>query len=229
MVFDLGYWVIIGLTSIVGVVIQQRLKAKFRKYSQIPMRSGVSGRDIAEAMLNHYGIRDVKIVQGQGFLTDHYNPITKTVSLSPDVFHGRSIAAAAVAAHECGHAVQHDQAYSMLKLRSALVPVVNISAMAQQWLLIAAFLLLNTMPQIMLLTIVAFGLTALFSLVTLPVEFDASRRALAWLDQSGSARSAEYDGAKDALWWAAMTYVASALSALIMVLYLVMRYTAAND
>ena len=229
MVFDLGYWVIIGLTSIVGVVIQQRLKAKFRKYSQIPMRSGVSGRDIAEAMLNHYGIRDVKIVQGQGFLTDHYNPLTKTVSLSPDVFHGRSIAAAAVAAHECGHAVQHDQAYSMLKLRSALVPVVNISAMAQQWLLIAAFLLLNTMPQIMLLTIVAFGLTALFSLVTLPVEFDASRRALAWLDQSGSARSAEYDGAKDALWWAAMTYVASALSALIRVLYLVMRYTAAND
>lgn len=229
MVFDMGYWVIIGLTSIIGVVIQQRLKGKFRKYSQIPMRSGMSGRDIAEAMLSHYGIRDVKITQGQGFLTDHYNPATKTVSLSPDVYNGRSIAAAAVAAHECGHAVQHAQAYSMLQLRSALVPVVNVSAMAQQWLLIAAFMFLNQIPQLMLLTIIAFGLTALFSLVTLPVEFDASRRALVWLDESGSARTAEYDGAKDALWWAAMTYVSAALSALIMVLYLVMRYMGAND
>ncbi len=229
MVFDLGYWVIIGLTSIIGVIIQRRLKGKFRKYSQIPIRSGMSGRDIAEAMLRHYGISDVKIVQGQGVLTDHYNPASRTVSLSPDVYNGRSIAAAAVAAHECGHAVQHAQSYSMLQLRSALVPVVNFSAMIQQWLLLAAFMLLNAFPQIMLLTIIAFGVTALFSLVTLPVEFDASRRALVWLDESGVARNTEYDGAKDALWWAAMTYVSAALSALIMVLYLVLRYTGAND
>ena len=134
------------------------------------------------------------------------------------------IASAAVAAHECGHAVQHAEAYSPLKLRSALVPIVNMSAMAQQWLLIIAFMTLSTMPSLMLATIIAFAVTTLFSFITLPVEFDASRRALAWLDNSGVARGQEYEGAKDALWWAAMTYVAAALSALVMVLYLVMQY-----
>jgi uncharacterized protein len=223
-----GYMVVAGILSVVGMLISQQLKSKFGKYSRIPIRSGLTGRQIAEDMLRHFGIHDVKIVMGQGMLTDHYNPLTKTVSLSPDVHNGYSIASAAVAAHECGHAVQHAQAYNMLQLRSALVPVVNISAMAQQWLLIIAFMTLSSMPQIMLITIIAFAMTTLFAFVTLPVEFDASRRALVWLNQSGVAKGAEYDGAKDALWWAAMTYVSAALSSLVMLLYLILRYSGSN-
>ncbi len=222
------YFAIGGLLSLVGMFVSNRLKAKFKKYSQYGLRSGMSGAEVAESMLRHYRIYDVKIVQGQGMLTDHYNPSTKVVSLSPPVYQGRNVAAAAVAAHECGHAVQHANAYSFLQMRSALVPVVNVAAMAQQWLLLAAFLMLNSMPQLMLLTIIAFAITTLFSFITLPVEFDASRRALAWLDSTGVAQGREYDGAKDALWWAAMTYVSAALSALVMLLYLVLRY-ASND
>lgn len=219
-----GYFIIGGILSVVGMVISQRLKSKFNKYSNVPIRSGLSGKEVAEQMLRHFGISDVKVVEGQGVLTDHYNPATRTVSLSEGVFRGRNIAAAAVAAHECGHAVQHAEAYAPLKMRSALVPIVNLSAMAQQWLLIIAFMTLSTMPSLMLITIIAFAVTTLFSFITLPVEFDASRRALVWLDNSGVARGQEYDGAKDALWWAAMTYVAAALSALVMVLYLIMQY-----
>lgn len=219
-----GYFIIGGILSVVGMVISQRLKSKFNKYSNVPIRSGLSGKEVAEQMLQHFGISDVKVVEGQGFLTDHYNPATRTVSLSEGVFRGRNIAAAAVAAHECGHAVQHAEAYALLQMRSALVPIVNLSAMAQQWLLIIAFMTLSTMPSLMLITIIAFAVTTLFSFITLPVEFDASRRALVWLDNSGVARGQEYDGAKDALWWAAMTYVAAALSALVMVLYLIMQY-----
>jgi uncharacterized protein len=231
MVFDPGYMsymIIAGVLSVIGFLVQQQLKSKFNKYGKIPLRSGMSGAEVAEAMLRHYGIRDVKVVAGQGYLTDHYNPLTKTVSLSEPVYHERSIAAAAVAAHECGHAVQHDQAYSMLKLRSALVPAVQISASLQQFILIAAFLTVNTFPQIMLAAIIVFAVTTLFSLITLPVEFDASRRALAWLDDTGVAKGAEYDGAKDALKWAAMTYVSAALSALVMLAYLVLRYMGAR-
>lgn len=228
MVFDMGYMIVAGVMSLIGMFVSQRLKSKFSHYSQISLRSGLSGYQIAQQMLDHYGIRDVKIVEGKGFLTDHYNPVSKTVSLSPDVYRGNTIAAAAVAAHECGHAVQHAQAYSMLKVRSALVPAVNISAMAQQWLLIIAFVTLSTMPSIMLITIAAFGVTALFSFITLPVEFDASKRALAWLESSGVTGGQEQAGAKDALWWAAMTYVSAALSALVMLLYLFMRYSAAT-
>jgi Zn-dependent membrane protease YugP len=216
-----GYMLIAALLSIVGMVISQRLKRKFNKYGRIPLRSGMTGQEVAASMLRHYGISDVNIVQGQGFLTDHYNPASKTVSLSPTVYSGRNIAAAAVAAHECGHAVQHARSYTMLKVRSALVPVVQFSAMAQQWLLIAALVFA---PQLLLLTIIVFAATTLFSLITVPVEFDASRRALAWLDSSGVTRGSEYEGAKDALWWAAMTYVAAALSALIVLLYLVFRF-----
>lgn len=222
-----GYMIIAGILSVVGMVISQRLKGKFNKYSQVALRSGMSGREVAESMLRHFGITDVKIVEGKGFLTDHYNPASKTVSLSPQVYNGRSISAAAVAAHECGHAVQHAKSYGMLQVRSALVPVVQLSAMAQQWLLIAAFMF--AAPGLLLITIIAFAVTTLFSLITVPVEFDASRRALVWLDQSGVARGAEYDGAKDALWWAAMTYVAAALSALIMLLYLILRYMGASS
>lgn len=220
-----GYMVVAGVLSLIGAFVSQRLKSKFNKYGRMPLRSGMSGAQVAQRMLVHFGISDVKIVEGQGFLTDHYNPLSKTVSLSPEVYRGNSIAAAAVAAHECGHAVQHAQAYSMLQLRSALVPVVNISAMAQQWLLIIAFMTLSTMPALMLITIAAFAVTTLFSFVTLPVEFDASKRALAWLDSSGAAQGQEYEGAKDALWWAAMTYVSAALSSLVMLLYLLLRYS----
>lgn len=228
MVFDLPYMIIAGVLSLVGFLVQQQLKSKFNKYGQVSLRSGMTGAEVAEAMLRHYGIRDVKVVAGQGYLTDHYNPLTKTVSLSEPVYHERSIAAAAVAAHECGHAVQHATAYSMLQMRSALVPVVQISAGLQQFILIAAFLTINTMPQIMLAAIIVFGVTTLFSIITLPVEFDASRRALVWLDQTGVAKGAEYDGAKDALKWAAMTYVSAALSALVMLVYLVLRYMGAR-
>lgn len=224
-----GYMMIGVITSLVGMFVSGRLKSKFRRYQQMPLQSGMTGREVAQQMLDYYNIHDVRIVEGKGFLSDHYNPRSKVVSLSPDVYHGRNVSAAAVAAHECGHAVQHATAYSMLQMRSALVPIVNMSAMAQQWLLLIAFMALNTMPQIMLITIVAFFVTTLFSFVTLPVEFDASNRALAWLENSGVARGAEQDGAKDALWWAAMTYVAAALSALVMLLYLIMRYRGATN
>ncbi|MCB0707133.1 MAG: zinc metallopeptidase [Saprospiraceae bacterium] len=222
------YMAIAGVLSLVGAFVSNRLKSKFEKYSRVGMQNGMSGAEVAQAMLTHYGIHDVQIVRGQGTLTDHYNPATKTVNLSPAVHDGRSVSAAAVAAHECGHAVQHDQAYSMLQMRSTLVPIVSVAARAQQWLLLGAFLLLNQFPALMLVTIIAFAVTTLFAFITLPVEFDASRRALIWLDESGTARGAEYDGAKDALWWAAMTYVSAALSALVMLAYLVLRYASSR-
>ncbi|MBK7871579.1 MAG: zinc metallopeptidase [Saprospiraceae bacterium] len=221
----LGYIIIAGVFSVIGMIISGRLRSKFAHYSRVPIRSGMSGAEIAETMLRHYNIRDVKIVEGQGFLTDHYNPMTKTVSLSSDVYNGRSVSAAAVASHECGHAVQHANSYAMLRFRSAIVPIVNIAAGLQQYLLLFALgaFGIGSSDLLLMITIGVFSVTTLFSLVTLPVEFDASRRALAWLDQSGVARGAEYDGAKDALWWAAMTYVAAALSALVTLLYLLMR------
>jgi hypothetical protein len=211
------------------MIISGRLKSKFAQYSQIPISSGMNGSQIAQQMLQHYNIHDVKIVEGEGFLSDHYNPLTKTVNLSPDIYHGRSVMAAAVAAHECGHAVQHNTAYSMLKMRSALVPAVKFASVAQQWLLIFAFMMLNSMPQLMLITIIAFAITTVFSLITLPVEFDASKRALVWLDSTGATRGAEHEGAKDALWWAGMTYVSAALSSLVMLVYLVLRYAGARE
>ena len=220
----MGYFVIAGILSLVGMFVSNRLKSKFKKYSQLGLRSGMSGRDVAEAMLRHFNISDVTIAQGQGMLSDHYNPLTKTVNLSPNVYEGRSLMAAAIAAHECGHAVQHATAYAWLQMRSTLVPVVSFAARAQQWLLIIALMLASTMPSLLLLTIAAFAITTVFAFITLPVEFDASRRALAWLDESGLARGAEYNGAKDALWWAAMTYVSAALSALVILLYLILRY-----
>ncbi len=225
MVGYYGYYLIAGILSMVGMWVSARLKSKFEKYSRMPLSSGLSGAEVAAKMLRDNGITDVKIVQGQGMLTDHYHPIKKIVSLSPEVYQGRSVAAAAVAAHECGHAVQHAEAYAMLQLRSALVPVVQIAATAQQWLLILAFMMLNTFPMLMLFAIGTFLVTTLFSFITLPVEFDASRRALVWLDESGIAAGPEHDGAKDALWWAAMTYVAAALSSLVMLLYMILRYS----
>ncbi|MEM1319109.1 MAG: zinc metallopeptidase [Bacteroidota bacterium] len=222
------YMVLTGVLSLIGMFVSSRLKSKFQKYSQVGIRSGMSGKEIAEEMLRHYNISDVRVVEGQGYLTDHYNPATKTVSLSPAVFQGRSVAAAAVAAHECGHAVQHDTAYSMLQMRSKLVPAVKIASMAQQYLLLAALFLLGTFPQLLLIVIAAFAVTTLFSFVTLPVEFDASKRALVWLEQTGVTQGAEFDGAKDALWWAAMTYVSAALASLVTLLYLVLRYASSD-
>jgi uncharacterized protein len=226
---DNFYMIITMVTSGVGFLLSQRLQSKFKEYSQMPLSNGMSGKDVAEAMLRFYNIHDVKVNFTEGMLSDHYNPLDKTVNLSNDVFSGRSVAAAAVAAHECGHAVQHATAYSMLQMRSTIVPVVKFASMSQQWLLMGSFMLINTMPSLMLITIVAFAVTCIFSLVTLPVEFDASRRALVWLNQSGTTKQGEYEGAKDALWWAAMTYVSAALSALVMVVYLVMRYMSASD
>jgi Zn-dependent membrane protease YugP len=223
----IGYYVILGVFTLIGMLVGNRLKSKFAQYSRIGVRSGLSGKDIAEKMLSHYGIRDVKVVAGEGFLTDHYNPSTKTVSLSPDVYSGRSISSAAVAAHECGHAVQHAEAYSMLQLRSKLVPIVQFSASIQQFLFMGMIVGLGTGiggNLMMMILIATFGATALFSLITLPVEFDASNRALAWLDDSGFMQGTEHDGAKDALWWAAMTYVAQALGALVMFLYFLLRF-----
>lgn len=219
-----GFYIIIGVFSVLGMIVSGKLKSKFNKYSRVPLRTNLSGAEIAKKMLKHYGIDNVKIQMGKGMLTDHYNPVTRIVNLSPDVYQGRNVASAAVAAHECGHAVQHAQAYPYLKLRSNLVPAVKFASMTQQYLMLAAFMLFNTFPQIMILPIVAFGITALFSLVTLPVEFDASNRALVWLNSSEIAVGEEYNGAKDALKWAAMTYVVAALNALVMFLFFLLKF-----
>lgn len=214
-----------------GFILSSVLKSKFRKYSEVPLTNGMSGADVAAAMLKHYGIYDVHITHVDGQLTDHYNPQDKTVNLSQDVYHGRSVAAAAVAAHECGHAVQHATAYSFLQMRSSLVPVVNIAASLQQYLFMfgIAGIGIFKSPILLIVALVAFGITALFSLITLPVEFDASRRALAWLDNSGFARGQEYAGAKDALTWAAMTYVSAALAALVQFIYLLWALLGSRD
>ncbi len=224
----MGYYLIIGVATVAGMLISNRLKGKFKKYSQVPISSGQTGAEVARDMLKYYGISDVKINQGKGFLSDHYNPLKKTVTLSPEVYQGRNVAAAAVAAHECGHAVQHAEAYQMLKLRSALVPAVQVSSRVQQFLFMGFMFGAAMGPALgnlfMIALVITFGVAALFSLITLPVEFDASRRALVWLDNTGTTQGAEYDGAKDALWWAAMTYVAGAMSALVMFLYFLLTF-----
>lgn len=223
-----GYMIIMGVFTVVGMVLSGRLKSVFNKYSQYQTSSNMTGKEVAEAMLSHYGIHDVKVVPGKGSLTDHYNPRTKTIALSEPVYNSKSISAAAVAAHECGHAVQHATAYAALKMRSALVPVVNFSSKAQQFVMMGMMMgigagMFSSNLMLLILTL-TFGVTAAFSLITLPVEFDASNRALAWLDETGITQGAEYDGAKTALWWAAMTYVSQALMALAMFLFFLMRF-----
>jgi Zn-dependent membrane protease YugP len=227
----MGMLIISVLFMIIGYILSSVLKSKFEKYSHVPMTNGASGAEVAAAMLKYYQIYDVQITQVDGHLTDHYNPADKTVNLSHDVYYGRHVSAAAVAAHECGHAVQHATAYSMLQMRSALVPVVNIASGLQQYLFMFGIMGLSMMHNsiVLIIALVAFGITTLFSLVTLPVEFDASRRALAWLDGSGYARGEQYSGAKDALTWAAMTYVAAALAALVQLLYLLWRVFGNRD
>ncbi|MFD2161701.1 zinc metallopeptidase [Paradesertivirga mongoliensis] len=221
----MGIIIFIGI-AIVSFLVQSRFKSKFRKYSETPLSSGLTGRDIAEKMLHDHGIRDVRILSSEGSLSDHYNPADRTVNLSPEVYGGRSIAAAAVAAHECGHAVQHAKAYSWLQFRSAMVPAVNIASNLLQYVFMLGIIMLGTgMGETMLW--VAFGsmiVVTLFSVVTLPVEFDASNRALAWLQTNRGIMqtSIEHNQSKDALWWAAMTYVVAALGSVVQLLYIAM-------
>lgn len=216
-----SYWIIFIGIMLVSMIVQWRFKSKFKKYSEMPLSSGMTGRDVAEKMLHDNGIYDVQIISAQGQLSDHYNPANRTVNLSPEVYSGRSIAAAAVAAHECGHAVQHAKAYSWLQFRSAMVPAVNVASKLVTWvLMIGVIMAFSGNIWVLAIGVAALAITTLFSFVTLPVEFDASKRALAWLDNKGITHSTvEHDGAKDALWWAAMTYVVAALSSLVTLLY----------
>lgn len=217
---------------VVGLIVSSTLKSKFHKYSMDPLPNGMSGKDIAEKMLRDNGIYDVKVVSVEGELTDHYNPLTKTVNLSPNVYYGKHISAAAVAAHECGHAVQHATAYSMLMLRSQLVPVVQISSTIMNilvfGLMFGAAMVPSLLNTFLLIFIIGQSAITLFSLVTLPVEIDASRRALQWLNQTNILYGDKYNKAKDALKWAAYTYVVAALGAVATLLYYIWRFTQNN-
>lgn len=218
----LGYWVIIGVSFLASMLISGMLKRRFTQYSQIPIRH--TGAQVAEMMLRQNGINDVKVISVPGQLTDHYDPISKTVNLSEPVYHMNSVAAAAVAAHECGHAIQHKQAYVWLGFRSKMVPAVQFSTNALNYVMILGLLGVGFMqnPTFLWIWIGLFAVTTLFSIVTLPVEFDASRRALVWLESSGMAASMEHEKAKNALFWAAMTYVAAALGSLAQLIYFIL-------
>lgn len=212
---------------VIGMIVQWRLKSKFTEYSKVSTSSGMSGKEIAEKMLRDNGIYDVQVISVDGFLSDHYNPVNKTVNLSADVYAGANVSAAAVAAHECGHAVQHATAYSMLMLRSKLVPAVKISSTLSQWVIIIGLGMLGFgggNPNILLGGIVLFAITTLFSVITLPVEFDASARALKWLETSRITTGAEHTKAKDALKWAALTYVVAALASIAMLVQYILIY-----
>ena len=219
----LGIYVITLVFAGIGMFVQWRLKSKFQKYSEVGLRNGLSGKEIAEKMLRDNNIFDVRILSVEGQLTDHYNPTDKTVNLSPDVYHGRHASAAAVASHECGHAVQHAVAYSMLQFRSAMVPVLNIANNFMPIALMVGMMILYSTGNrlVLMVGVVMFALATLFSFITLPVEFDASRRALAWMESKNVVTAEEQTMAKDALWWAAMTYVAAALGMLAQLLYYV--------
>jgi len=222
---NMNIWIIFGVFMILSWIVSATLKSRFKKYSKIPTDNGMSGREIAERMLRDNGIYDVKVESVQGQLTDHYNPDKKTINLSQDVFSSRSIAAAAVAAHETGHALQHAQAYAWLGFRSKLVPPVSFASKWVQWILLAGIIFVNTFPGLLLAGIILFGLTTLFSFVTLPVEINASHRALAWLSNAGITSTMTHDKAQDALKWAALTYVVAALGSLATLLYYIMIFT----
>ena len=220
----MNIWLILILVMVGSYIIQAMLQSRFSKYSQVRNPSGLTGAEVARMMLEDHGIRDVKISCIPGQLTDHYNPQTKTVNLSQGVYGSCSVAAAAVAAHECGHAVQHEVGYAPLKLRSALVPVVSFSSKVVTWVLLLGMLLINIFPQLMLFGIILFGLTTLFSVVTLPVEINASHRALEWLNNSGITDYTNHEYASSALKSAAYTYVVAALSSLATLMYYVMIF-----
>ena len=212
-------WILVIGIMVLGLIVQGVLQSKFGKYSKVPLPSGMSGAEVAQKMLHDNGIYDVKVVPAQGMLTDHYNPATKTVALSEGVYSSRSVAAAAVAAHECGHAVQHAMGYAPLKMRSALVPVVSFASNIVQWVLLIGIIVFSSFPQLLWIGIGLFALTTLFSFVTLPVEINASQRAIAWLDNTGITDYETRPMAVDALRWAAYTYVVAALGSLATLLY----------
>lgn len=223
------YWIIFIVTMLLSWFISARLKSKFREYSKIPIAGGMTGRDVAEMMLRDNGITDVTVNSVEGSLSDHYNPLKKTINLSREVYTGASVAAAAVAAHETGHAVQHARAYAWLALRSRLVPVVSFASNWIQWVLLAGLILINSRPEILLAGIVLFALTTLFSFITLPVEINASKRALAWLSNAGITYSGTHDKAESALRWAAYTYVIAALGSLATLIYYIMIFLGARN
>jgi Zn-dependent membrane protease YugP len=222
-------WIIFIGFMILSWIISLTLKSKFKKYSKIPLENGMSGKDVAEKMLRDNGIYDVKVESVTGELTDHYNPVNKTINLSQAVYDGRNISAAAVAAHESGHAVQHAKAYAWLGFRSNLVPVVSFTSKYVQWILLIGILVVQRFPAILLLGIILFAFTTIFSFITLPVEINASKRALAWLSGSGITTFENHDKAQDALKWAAYTYVVAALGSLATLLYYLAIYFGAKD
>lgn len=218
------YWIIFIGFALLSWLVSANLKRKFEKYSQVPLPNGMTGRDVAEQMLHDNGIYDVQITCTPGQLTDHYNPMNKTVNLSEGVYYSNSIAAAAVAAHECGHAVQHATAYAPLKMRSALVPVVSFASNIVSWVLLGGMLLLHKFPELLLFGIILFATTTLFSFITLPVEINASQRALVWLSRAGITNVYTHDKAEDALKSAAYTYVVAALGSLASLMYYIMIF-----
>jgi len=220
----ISYFIIFGVFMLLSWLISYQLKSRFKKYSIIPLNNGLNGRDVAEKMLKDNKITDVKVISTSGLLTDHYNPLNKTINLSQEVYFGNHIAAGAIAAHECGHAVQHANAYSWLRMRSSLVPVMSITSKWIQWVLLGGVLLINTFPQLLLVGILLFAVTTIFSFITLPVEINASNRAIRWLISSGVASYATIPKAQDALKWAAYTYVVAALGSLATLLYYIMIY-----
>lgn len=219
-----GYLILAGAIMLFSWLVSSRLKSKFEHYSQLHLQNNMNGAEIATKMLHDNGIYDVKVISTPGQLTDHYNPADKTVNLSESVYNQRNAAAAAVAAHECGHAVQHARGYEWLRMRSKLVPFVNVASSFMQWILLAGILLLKTFPGLLLFGIILFSATTLFSIITLPVEYDASNRALAWLKTKNMLNPAEYAGAEDSLKWAARTYVVAALGSIATLLYYLSIY-----
>ena len=218
------YWILFIAIALISYAVQANLQSKFKKYSSVPLVSGMTGREVAEKMLRDNGIYNVTVISTSGHLTDHYNPANNTINLSESVYNSNSVAAAAVAAHECGHAVQHAVAYAPLKMRSALVPVVSFASQWVSWVLLAGILTLQTFPELMLGGIVLFAMTTLFSFVTLPVEIDASRRATAWLQSAGITSNRDHSMAVSALRSAAYTYVVAALSSLATLIYYVLMF-----
>ncbi len=225
------YYLILGAIFIISMIVQNRLKSKFAHYSQVQLRNGMSGKEIAEKMLRDNNINDVQVISVPGQLTDHYNPANKTVNLSEEVYMQRNAAAAAVASHEVGHAVQHAVGYSMLQLRSKMVPIVNISSKLLQFVLMAGIVVMASSGNKMLLTIgvVLFAVTTLFAFVSVPVEYDASNRALKWLETSGTLDRSEHDAAQDSLKWAARTYVVAALGSLAQLIYFASMLSGRRD
>lgn len=223
------YWILFIGIALISYIVQQNLNSKFKKFSKVPLSSGMTGREVTEKMLQDHGIYNVTVTSTPGHLTDHYNPTNNTVNLSPEVYNGNSVAAAAVAAHECGHAVQHAVAYAPLQLRSALVPVVSFASNWVQWILLAGIIMVQTVPSILFIGIILFAMTTLFSFITLPVEIDASRRATAWLQRAGITSNYDHPMAVSALRSAAYTYVVAALSSLATLIYYVLIFTGNRD